>query len=117
MLVTRVPGRSLYCSRGQSSTSGGHVEEQESHPPSVIVSLQEKAVTESVTLIVDMSKLKFVDEAVRTTGQRQRRHLLAQRPLGTATTTSTKNKWYPDHAVLSGATKDSLKNTPEFKFD
>src|SRR5262245_45310263 len=27
------------------------------------------------------------------------------------------NKWYPDHAVPSGATKGSLKNTPEFKFD
>jgi hypothetical protein len=36
----------------------------------------------------------------------------------TSTTTSTmKSKWYPDHAVLSGATKDSLKNMAEFKYD
>src|SRR5262249_57455282 len=101
MLVTRVPRRSLYCARGQTSTSGGYVEEQESHSPSVIVSLQEKAVTESVTLIVDM-KLKFVDEAVRTTST-----------TGSATTTSPS----ATKATRDGTTKDSLKNMPEFKFD
>ena len=60
---------------------------------------------------VDMSKLKFVDEPARTA---------STATTGSATktaATTTKNKWYPDHAVLSGATKDSLKNTPEFKFD
>jgi sporulation protein YlmC with PRC-barrel domain len=75
---------------------------------------------------VDMSKLKFVDEAVRTTSTTGSATTTSpsatkttdNRPAtGTATTTSTKNKWYPDHAVMSGATKDSLKNTPEFKFD
>jgi sporulation protein YlmC with PRC-barrel domain len=63
---------------------------------------------------VEMSKLKFVDEPVRTSSS-------SASPGGTtgsATTTSTtKNKWYPDHAVLSGATKDSLKGMPEFKYD
>jgi sporulation protein YlmC with PRC-barrel domain len=68
---------------------------------------------------VDMSKLKFVDEPARTastatTGSATKTD---NRPATTTTTTTTKNKWYPDHAVLSGATKDSLKNTPEFKFD
>jgi hypothetical protein len=41
----------------------------------------------------------------------------ANRPATTATTSTTKSKWYPDHAVLSGATKDSLKNMAEFKYD
>jgi sporulation protein YlmC with PRC-barrel domain len=67
---------------------------------------------------VDMSKLKFVDEPVRsasssTTGSATTKS--DNRPA--TTTTTTQNKWYPDHAVLSGATKESLKNTPEFKFD
>ena len=35
----------------------------------------------------------------------------------TPSTTTTTNKWYPDHPVLSGATKDSLKGMPEFKYD
>ncbi|MGA8626125.1 MAG: PRC-barrel domain containing protein, partial [Pseudolabrys sp.] len=41
----------------------------------------------------------------------------ANRPAPTTTTTTTKSKRYPDHAVLSGATKDSLKNMAEFKYD
>jgi len=68
---------------------------------------------------VDMSKLKFVDEPARTastatTGSATKTD---SRPATTTAATTTKNKWYPDHAVLSGATTDSLKNTPEFKFD
>jgi sporulation protein YlmC with PRC-barrel domain len=68
---------------------------------------------------VDMSKLKFVDEPARTastttTGSATKSD---NRPATTTTATTTKNKWYPDHAVLSGATKDSLKNMHEFKFD
>ena len=55
---------------------------------------------------VDMSKLKFVDEPARTastttTGAATKSD---NRPAAT-TTTATKNKWYPDHAVLSGATQ------------
>ncbi|MGB9056135.1 MAG: PRC-barrel domain-containing protein [Pseudolabrys sp.] len=73
-------------------------------------------------IMVEMSKLKFVDEPVRistppqpgsaTTGT-------ATRPPTATTTTmpTTKSKWYPDHAVLSGATKESLKNMAEFKYD
>ena len=72
-------------------------------------------------IMVEMSKLKFVDEPVRistplappgaaTTGT-------ATRPPTPTPTTTTKSKWYPDHAVLSGATKDSLKNMAEFKYD
>jgi hypothetical protein len=26
------------------------------------------------------------------------------------------NPWYPDHAVMSGASKDQLKAMPEFKY-
>jgi sporulation protein YlmC with PRC-barrel domain len=73
---------------------------------------------------VDMSKLKFVDEPVRTTSTTgssttspPATRTSDNRPATGTTTTTTTNKWYPDHAVLTGATKDSLKNTPEFKFD
>ena len=73
-------------------------------------------------IMVEMSKLKFVDEPVRistppqpssaTTGTATRP------PTATTTTTpTTKSKWYPDHAVLSGATKELLKNMAEFKYD
>jgi len=33
----------------------------------------------------------------------------------TTTTSSTSSKWYPDHAVFN-ASKDELKNMPEFKY-
>lgn len=71
---------------------------------------------------VELSKLKFVDEPVRssaatsttTTGAAPG----ANRPATTTTTTtSSAKKWYPDHAILSGASKDQLKAMPEFKFD
>lgn len=64
-------------------------------------------------VMVEMNKLKFVDEPVRTSST-------SSGTTGSASSTtssSTKNKWYPDHAVLSGATKDSVKNMPEFKYD
>jgi sporulation protein YlmC with PRC-barrel domain len=74
-------------------------------------------------IMVEMTKLKFVDEPVRTssTTTSTTGSATATRPATTTTTTATtttaKNKWYPDHAVLSGATKDSLKNMAEFKYD
>jgi sporulation protein YlmC with PRC-barrel domain len=68
-------------------------------------------------IMVEMSKLKFVDEPVRTSSTTPTTTGAANRPATTTTTSATKNKWYPDHAILSGATKDSLKNMPEFKFD
>src|SRR5512146_2837725 len=58
-------------------------------------------------IMVDMSKLKFVDEPVRTTSTTTSTTGSAtNRPPTTTTTSTTKSKWYPDHAVLSGATKD-----------
>jgi sporulation protein YlmC with PRC-barrel domain len=72
---------------------------------------------------VEMSKLKFVNEPVRTSstppspgGTTGSATPPANRPAAT-TASSTTKKWYPDHAVLSGATKDSLKGMPEFKYD
>ena len=68
-------------------------------------------------IMVEMSKLKFVDEPVRSPRPHvgDDRHSEPscddhnERPPTTTTTTMTKSKWYPDHAVLSGATKDSLR--------
>jgi sporulation protein YlmC with PRC-barrel domain len=81
-------------------------------------------------IMVEMSKLKFVDEPVRTsstttstTGSatpvapNRPATTTTNHPPTTTTTTTTKSKWYPDHAVLSGATKDSLKNMAEFKYE
>jgi hypothetical protein len=35
---------------------------------------------------------------------------------GAAPAAAKANSWYPDHAVLSGASKDQLKAMPEFKY-
>ena len=72
-------------------------------------------------IMVEMSKLKFINEPARTsstttTTTGSAATGAANRP-ATTTTSTTKSKWYPDHAVLSGATKNSLKNLPEFKYD
>jgi sporulation protein YlmC with PRC-barrel domain len=68
---------------------------------------------------VDMAKLKFVDEPVKTsttsTTSTTATSGNASRPATTTTTTS--RKWYPDHAVLAGASKDQLKTMTEFKYD
>jgi len=72
-------------------------------------------------ILVQMEKLKFVNEPVRTTSTTSTTTGSAARPATspstTTSTSSTKSKWYPDHAVLSGATKESLKSMAEFKFD
>ena len=73
-------------------------------------------------IMVEMSKLKFIDEPARTSSTTTTTTGSAttgttNRPATTTTTSTTKNKWYPDHAVLSGATKESLKNIPEFKYE
>ena len=67
---------------------------------------------------VEMSKLKFVDEPVRTSSTTTTTTTTgsANRP-ATTTTSSNDHKWYPDHAILNGATKDSLKSMPQFKYD
>lgn len=73
-------------------------------------------------IMVNMSKLKFVDEPVRsssasTTTTGAGGPASSNRP-ATATTASNSSdrKWYPDHAVLSGASKDQLKSMPQFKY-
>ena len=69
---------------------------------------------------IEMSKLKFVDEPVRTSSMATTgsgANPPANRPAAAPAASTTKSKWYPDHAVLSGATKDSLKSMPEFKYD
>lgn len=82
-------------------------------------------------ILVTMDKLKFVNEPVRmTTTTRPATTTTTAAPATTgapatttATTTTTRparlanEKWYPDHAILSGATKDSLKSMTEFKYN
>jgi sporulation protein YlmC with PRC-barrel domain len=78
---------------------------------------------------IPFDKIKFVEEPARTASTTN-----TNPPAGTAapnrpasttttgaantttTTTTTKsNEWYPDHAMFD-ATKDELKNLPEFKY-
>ena len=69
-------------------------------------------------IMVEMNKLKFVDEPVRTSSTTTTTPATGttSRP-ATTTTTTVDHKWYPDHAILSGATKDSLKSMPQFKYN
>ncbi|MDN4985082.1 PRC-barrel domain-containing protein [Bradyrhizobium sp. WYCCWR 13022] len=73
---------------------------------------------------VPYEKLKFVNEAVAsTTTTNPNAKPAATTTTGAATSTektttttkSSSSKWYPDHAVFN-ATKDQLKNMPEFKY-
>ena len=71
---------------------------------------------------VEMSKLKFVNEPVKssstTTTSTTGTSPSANRPATTTTTTASNDKkWYPDHAVMSGANKDQLKAMPAFKYN
>jgi hypothetical protein len=70
---------------------------------------------------VELSKLKFVDEPVKTSATGTTTTTGAantNRPASTTTTTTSNDKkWYPDHAVMSGASKDQLKAMPEFKYN
>lgn len=74
-------------------------------------------------VMVTLDKLKFVNEPRRTTTTTTTRPApttgAADRPATTTTTTpqTGERKWQPDHAILSGVTKDSLKNMPEFKYN
>jgi sporulation protein YlmC with PRC-barrel domain len=72
---------------------------------------------------VDMAKLKFVDEAVRTsatttttTATTTGAAPTTDRPV-TTTTASSSKQWYPDHAILGGVSKDQLKAMPQFKYN
>ncbi|MCJ9703357.1 MULTISPECIES: PRC-barrel domain-containing protein [unclassified Bradyrhizobium] len=75
---------------------------------------------------VPYEKLKFVNEAVAYTGTgtnpgaKPATTTTTGAATGTdnkpaATATSTTSKWYPDHVVFN-ASKDELKNMPEFKY-
>jgi sporulation protein YlmC with PRC-barrel domain len=70
---------------------------------------------------VEMNKLKFVDEPVRTAATTTNNSAttgVTNRATTTATTSNANDhKWYPDHAILSGASKDQLKSMPQFKYD
>jgi hypothetical protein len=73
---------------------------------------------------VTMDKLQFVNEPVKTetssttTSSPGGMARTASNSTTTTTTTSTpKKQWYPDHAVMSGASKDQLKQMPEFKYE
>jgi sporulation protein YlmC with PRC-barrel domain len=71
-------------------------------------------------IMVDMGKLKFVDEPVRTSSTTMTTTGAANRPANAPAATTARSddrKWYPDHAVLSGATKDQLKNMSQFKYN
>jgi sporulation protein YlmC with PRC-barrel domain len=75
-------------------------------------------------VMVPLDKLKFVSEPRRTATTTTTRPTTttgtADRPATTTTTTTPRTdekKWYPDHAMFSGATKDSLKSMPEFKYN
>ena len=74
-------------------------------------------------ILVTMDKLKFVDEPVRTSSTAPAGTTAANPPARTtgsgqpaSTSVRSDAKWYPDHAVLSGVTKDQLKSMPDFKF-
>jgi len=72
---------------------------------------------------VPYEKLKFVNEAVAYTGTGTRPAATTttgaatgtEKTTTTTTTASSTSKWYPDHAVFN-ASKDELKNMPEFKY-
>ena len=68
---------------------------------------------------VEMSKLKFVDEPVKTSSTTTTTSTTtgAANRAPATTTTSNDKKWYPDHAILSGASKDQLKAMPQFKYN
>jgi sporulation protein YlmC with PRC-barrel domain len=74
---------------------------------------------------VPMEKLKWVNEAVRTSSSSTpaERSTVGSSNAGTTgdananrAERAASEKWYPDHAVLS-ATKDQLKAMPQFRYD
>ncbi|WP_371423727.1 PRC-barrel domain-containing protein [Tardiphaga sp.] len=82
-------------------------------------------------IAVPYDKVKFVNEPVATTvsstgGSSGMKSTSTSNGMTTGAATSgtapaaatpaKSNPWYPDHAVLSGASKDQLKAMPEFKY-
>ena len=73
-------------------------------------------------IFIPMEKLKFVEEPLRssTVSDANRPATTADQRAERATPRETRrdrNDWHPDHAVLSGATKDSVKNMTEFRYE
>jgi sporulation protein YlmC with PRC-barrel domain len=66
---------------------------------------------------VAMDQLKFVNEPRRVASRAPATTGSTATNMAPATTRAPSEKWYPDHAIMAGATKDSLKNQPEFKYD
>lgn len=76
-------------------------------------------------IAVGFDKLKWVDEPVRSASADKMpgssgtattaRPSTTTGAAGSSMSASTKNEWYPDHAVMSG-TKEQLKAMPEFKY-
>jgi hypothetical protein len=60
-----------------------------------------------------------VDEPVRTSATTTTTTTTgaANRPATSTATSANDKKWYPDHAILSGASKDQLKAMPQFKYN
>jgi sporulation protein YlmC with PRC-barrel domain len=64
---------------------------------------------------VSFDKLKWVNEAVRSTSVSSAPATTTEKTT-TGTTATTTTQWYPDHAVFN-ATKDQLKAMPQFKYN
>ena len=85
-------------------------------------------------ILVEPSKIKFVNEPVRTTSTTTRNPPANTatntnpppanpnaaptntRPVSNTTANERRNDWYPDHGVMN-ATKDQLKAMPQFKYN
>jgi sporulation protein YlmC with PRC-barrel domain len=78
-------------------------------------------------IMVNLDTLKFVNEPHRAATTPRTAPTTApgttvsgDRPATTAETRparSATERWYPDHAIMSGVTKDSLKAMPEWKYN
>jgi hypothetical protein len=76
-------------------------------------------------IFVEPSKIKFVNEPVRTastapartgdTPPRTDTGTMTTRPASNTTARPANEIWYPDHGVMAG-TKDQLKAMPQFKY-
>jgi Spy/CpxP family protein refolding chaperone len=70
-------------------------------------------------ILVDPTKIKFVNEPVRNAAAAPATTAPAGAPSNTRnvsnTTRAANEQWYPDHGVLN-ATKDQLKAMPQFKY-
>ena len=72
-------------------------------------------------IMIGMDKLRFVNEPMRTNTAANTAPATGSSPTATSgastTVAATERRWYPDHAILAGATKDSVKAMPQFKYN